>query len=165
MPLRRCASPRGLWDPEDRTKGGSIHSTHLARTDHSTVALWRARSLEEMRVHILSRSGRERELRPVLISSLVRAVGPCPLCPQKRTFVSALSMSALCQKRTSCLHLDELSHDLPASTVEAISNRRLRGQPFNPKSVGAMLLPARNHPLLHGKGAKLLRGAHGRPCS
>ena len=28
------------------------------------------------------------------------AVGQCPLCPQKRTFVSALSMSALCQKRT-----------------------------------------------------------------
>jgi hypothetical protein len=25
----------------------------------------------------------------------------CPLCPQKRTFVSALSMSALCHKRTS----------------------------------------------------------------
>ena len=25
------------------------------------------------------------------------AAGHCPLCPQKRTFVSALSMSALCQ--------------------------------------------------------------------
>ena len=24
----------------------------------------------------------------------------CPLCPRKRTFVSALSMSALCQKQT-----------------------------------------------------------------
>ena len=32
---------------------------------------------------------------------LVAAVGVCPLCPQKRTFVSALSMSALCHKRTS----------------------------------------------------------------
>jgi hypothetical protein len=28
------------------------------------------------------------------------AVGQCPLYPQKRTFVSALSMSALCHKQT-----------------------------------------------------------------
>ena len=27
----------------------------------------------------------------------------CPLCPQKRTFASALSMSALCQERTSTI--------------------------------------------------------------
>ena len=33
-------------------------------------------------------------------SSLVSAVGHCPLCSQKRTFLSALSMSALCHKRT-----------------------------------------------------------------
>ena len=59
-------------------------------------------------------------------------------------------MSAKCNKRTSCLHLDELSHDLPASTVEAISNRRLRGQSFNPKSVRAMLSPART--ILHSMG-------------
>ena len=32
---------------------------------------------------------------------------PCPLSPQKRTFASVNSMSALCQKRTSrCLHGD-----------------------------------------------------------
>ena len=28
------------------------------------------------------------------------AVGPCPLCPQKRTFVCAGGMSAKCHKRT-----------------------------------------------------------------
>jgi hypothetical protein len=61
-------------------------------------------------------------------------------------------MSAVGHKRTSCLHLDELSHDLPASTVEAISNRRLRGQPFNPKSVGAMLSPARTILYSMGRG-------------
>ena len=33
-------------------------------------------------------------------SSLISSGWPCPLSPQKRTFVSALSMSALCQKQT-----------------------------------------------------------------
>jgi hypothetical protein len=37
-------------------------------------------------------------------------------------------------------------------TVEAISNRRLRGQPFNPKSVGAMLSPARTILYSMGRG-------------
>ena len=36
-------------------------------------------------------------------SSLVSSGWSCPLCPQKRTFVSALSMSALCQQRTRAL--------------------------------------------------------------
>jgi hypothetical protein len=42
-------------------------------------------------------------LRIIVTASTVRreaAVGQCPLCPQKRTFVSALSVSALCHKRT-----------------------------------------------------------------
>jgi hypothetical protein len=42
-----------------------------------------------------------------VISGHRRADQRCPLCPQKRTFVSAMSMSALCQRR--CLdRLDDV---------------------------------------------------------
>jgi hypothetical protein len=53
--------------------------------------------------HILSVSTRFAEvfqgfqLGRALIDIGKPAVGHCPLCPQKRTFVSALSMSTLCQ--------------------------------------------------------------------
>ena len=42
------------------------------------------------------------------------AVGQCPLCPLKQTFFSALSMSALCHKRTfTPLKTEQSSHVLP----------------------------------------------------
>src|SRR5262249_7521880 len=37
-------------------------------------------------------------------NAVVEALGRCPLYPQKRTLVSWVVMSALCQKRTHALH-------------------------------------------------------------
>ena len=48
-----------------------------------------------------------------IIYDSVQAVGQCPLCPLKQTFVSALSMSALCQKRTSFRRPSQSDFDEP----------------------------------------------------
>jgi hypothetical protein len=58
---------------------------------------------------------------PFHLASHGGAVSHCPLCPQKRTFVEALSMSALCQKQTlaadgnCCSSKSNLPRNLPGS--------------------------------------------------
>jgi hypothetical protein len=65
---------------------------------------------------------------------------PCPLYPRKRTFLSAVSMSALCHKRTSAVLIDQLvGAVLPtysredAKSCNAIPAKRISAPPIRQK--------------------------------
>src|SRR6185437_909504 len=71
--------------------------------------------------------GQRLGLGPVLINrDWQAAVGHCPLCPQKRTFVSALSMSSLCHKQTS--ELATKSHMIEADPANLVADLRVEGR-------------------------------------
>jgi hypothetical protein len=53
--------------------------------------------------------------------------GQCPFCPQKQTFVSALSMSALCQKRTSAAAVATVCTAFATSSIDEHVGKQRRG--------------------------------------
>ena len=103
----REVSPMQVIDPTQRQSpvtnkdGSDLKAYELRRGS----AAYRFARKNEPHLTLRHTPGRKNSCGNVtddLITSSVAfaTVGHCPLCPQKRTFVSPMSMSTLCQKRT-----------------------------------------------------------------
>jgi hypothetical protein len=96
---------RGLPAPEGWGYGGLEHTSWEAVGIELEQATQPAQMRRLRRPDVCrasnGRNARSEAVGKQLEAGCKAAVGQFPLCPQKRTFVSASSMSALCHKRTS----------------------------------------------------------------